>query len=172
MSEPIQQPPIIEPIEDAATQLARLLPVHEELRAKASARKTKIAEHESTIAALQGQLATASETIKEVTINGPLKAMAASISISPELWIEQFGRSHRLEMVKGQLTVLSTDGKQSIPFERDALIAHFNADAHPQSKIFRSITIISRASGAANVTGFPRGKGASTQGNSPQFGLR
>jgi hypothetical protein len=171
MPEPIVQPPIIEPIEDAATQLAKLRISHDEVMAKASTRKAKIAEHEATIAALQGQLTTANETVKEATVNGPLKSMAASISVSPELWIEQFGKTNRLEIVKGKLTVLSTDGKQSIPFEREALIAHFNADAHPQSKIFKSITIISRASGA-NVTGFPRGKSASTPSNGPHFGLR
>jgi hypothetical protein len=172
MSEPIvtQQPPIVEPIEDAATQLAKLRPIHEEVLAKASARKVKIVEHESTIAALQGQLSTANETIKEVTIGGPLKAMAASISISPELWLEQFAKSHRLEIVKGQLTVLTADGKQ-VPFEREALIAHLNADAHPQSKVFKSITIVNRASGAAGVTGFPGGKITTTPAKF-HFGLK
>jgi LPS O-antigen subunit length determinant protein (WzzB/FepE family) len=149
-----------------------LLPVHEELRAKATARKAKITEHESTIAALQGQLTTAQETVREATINGPLKAMAASISLAPELWLEQFAKSHKLEMVKGQLTVLTTDGKQSIPFNRESLIAHLDADAHPQSKVFKSITIATKASGAAGVTGFPRSNQSSSTGNRPQFGLR
>ena len=169
MSEPIEQP-IVEPIEDAATQLAKLRPIHEEVLAKASARKVKIVEHESTIAALQGQLTTANDTIREVTINGPLKAMAALISISPELWLEQFAKSHKLELVKGQLTVIAADGKQ-VPFDRDSLIAHFNADANPQSKVFKSITIVNRASGAAGVTGFQGGKSTTTPAKF-HFGLR
>jgi hypothetical protein len=170
MPEPIEQP-IIAPIEDAATQLAKLRPIHEEVLAKATSRKVKIVEHEATIAELRGQLTTANDTIKEVTIAGPLKAMAASISISPELWLEQFGKSHRLEMVKGQLTAIATDGKQ-IPFNRDALIAHLNGDAHPQSKVFKSITIVNRASGAVSTTAHPFSKGTASQVNLPSFGLR
>lgn len=169
MSEPIEQP-IVEPIEDAATQLAKLRISHDEVIAKASARKVKIVEHETTIAALQGQLATANDTVREATINGPLKAMAASISISPELWLEQFAKSHKLELVKGQLTVLTADGKQ-VPFEREALIAHLSADAHPQAKVFKSITIVNRASGAASTTGFPSGKSTTTPAKF-HFGLR
>ena len=171
MPEPIEQPPIVEPIEDAATQLAKLRPVHEEVLAKATSRKVRIVELESTLAELQGKLTTANDTIKEVTIAGPLKVMAASISISPELWLEQFGKSHRLEMVKGQLTVIAADGKQ-IPFNRDALVAHLNADAHPQSKVFNSITIKSRASGAVSTAAHPFSKGAAIQANLPSFGLR
>jgi hypothetical protein len=170
MPEPIEQPPIIEPIEDAATQLAKLRPIHEEVLAKATSRKVKIVEHEATIAELRGQLATANQTVREATVNGPLKSMAASISIVPELWLEQFAKSHRLEMVKGQLTVIASDGKQ-IPFEKEELFAHLTAETHPQAKVFNSITIKSRASGGASPTIIPAAKGRAI-GPKHRFGLR
>jgi hypothetical protein len=93
-----------------------------------------------------------------VTIDGSLKQMSEDISTAPEPWAEQFGKSYRLELVNGELTLLDTDGKpvtregKAIPFERDMLVAFLTNERHPQAKAFRAITIASRASGGAAPT--------------------
>jgi hypothetical protein len=166
-----------EPI-DLEAELETLRRVNAELVTKAANRKTKITELESTVTELQGKLSEANDSFHEVTVGLPLKAMAESISLSPELWLEQFNKSHKLEMVKGQLTFLQTaDGKpvlkgeKPVPFERSALIDLLTSDAHPQAKTFKSITIASRASGASgqpnNGTAQP-----AKEAKLPQFGLR
>jgi hypothetical protein len=129
-----------------------------ELVAKNTNRKQRIAELEATVADLQGKVAERDTSLRAITIDGPLKSMAESLSNCPELWIEQFSKSYRLEMVKGELTLLSVaDGKpvtkdgKPIPFERDALTRLLTGTDHPQAKIFNAITIASRASGGAET---------------------
>jgi hypothetical protein len=102
--------------------------------------------------------------------------MAESISISPEIWLEKFTANYKVEPVKGVLTLLSADGtpvlKDGAPvkFERYALIDLLTADTHPQSKIFKSILIASRASGGGAT---PQNKGSrGPKAAAIQFGLR
>jgi hypothetical protein len=162
---------------DLEKEVETLRRVNAELVTKAANRKTKITELESTVSELQGKLSEAHDSFHEVTVGLPLKAMAESISFSPELWIEQFSKSHKLEMVKGQLTLLTADGKpvlkgeKPVPFERGALIDLLTSDAHPLAKTFKSITIASRASGAS---GQPNNRVTQLvkEPKPPQFGLR
>jgi hypothetical protein len=91
-----------EPI-DLGKEVETLRRVNTELLTKSANRKTKIAELESSVTELQGKLSEANDSFHEVTVGLPLKAMAESISFSPELWLEQFGKSHKLEMVRDSL---------------------------------------------------------------------
>lgn len=136
-------------------ELETLRRTNSELVAKNSTRKAKIAELEASVADLQTKLSEREASIRTITIDGPLKTMAESISTAPDLWIEQLHKSHRVELVDGKLTLLSTDGKpvlkdgKPVPFKREALIDLLTADDNPQAKAFKAITIASRASGAA-----------------------
>jgi hypothetical protein len=177
MSEETQQS--LQPTDDAIAELETLRKAHQEVLTKNASRKTKIAELEAANAALHSQLSEASDTIREVTIGVPLKAMSESLSTAPELWIEQFSKHFRIEMKKGQLTLLSADGKPvlkegvAVPFEREALTELLIGKDSIHGKTFKAITIISRASGAANSTANQRSSRKPDQ-NKPsiQFGLR
>lgn len=172
MSEETQQPI------DAMQELSTLRTVNAELLQKSATRKARVIELESIVTELQRKLSEANDSLRQVTIDGPLKAMAESISISGDLWLEQFSKSYRLEMVQGQLTLQTVDGKpvlkggKAVPFERQALIDALTTDAHPQAKVFKSITIASKASGA-NSSGSHRSVQTSAEPKQlPQFGLR
>src|SRR6185437_85930 len=147
MAEPTQQA-----LNDELETLRR---TNSELIAKNSTRKQRIGELEATVADLQSKLTSASATIQEMTIGAPLKSMAEDISTCPNEWIEHFSKSYRLELLNGELTLISVaDGKtvqkegKAIKFEREALNALLLHEKHPQSKLFRAITIVSRASGS------------------------
>jgi hypothetical protein len=145
-----------------------------------STRKMRITKLEATNAELQTKLTEANISLRQVTIDRPLKQMSESISTCPELWLEQFSKTYRLELVDGELTLHSNDGKpvqhegNAIPFERDALVAYLTDEKHPQAKAFRAITIVSRASGGANSTQDGASRKAITTSQRPtfQFGLR
>jgi multidrug resistance efflux pump len=94
-----------------ASELETLRKVNAELVAKHARDKAKLAELETGTSALQAQLSEASESLKQATVAGPLKAMCAELSSVPELFEEQFSKHYKIEMVKGALTLLTTDGK-------------------------------------------------------------
>ena len=172
MSEPIIEPAIV----DEATELATLRRVNQELLTKSATRKARVTELEASVTALQSKLAEADTNVYELTVGGPLKAMAESISISGELFLDQFNKSYKVQMVKGALTLLTADGKpvmkgdMPVPFERQALIDFLTEEGHPQAKVFNSILIISRASGAGSMPA----RRLSPEPKKPaiQFGLR
>lgn len=175
MAEETQQQPN-EPTQNDAAELATLRTTVSELKTKSATRKHRIAELEAANAELQTQLTDASTALRQITIDRPLKQMSESISTCPELWIEQFNKSYRLEMVKGNLTLLTTDGKpvvkgdKPVEFDRESLIAFLTDEKHPQSKAFNAISITSRASGAAAS---PPGKpSAAPKPPAVPFGLR
>jgi hypothetical protein len=161
-----------------AVELETLRRVNGELKIKSATRKARVTELESTVADLQSKLAASNDSLRQATIDGPLKQMSESISTAPELWLEQFGKNYRLEMVKGQLTLRTPDGKpvlqgeKPIPFEREALVKLLTDGDDAQAKIFKSIIIASRASGASAP--HRNGRTSSTEGKKPaiQFGLR
>jgi hypothetical protein len=174
MPEPTQRPI------DTAQELATLRTVNAELLQKSAARKQRISELESTVTELQSKLSETNDSLRRVTIDGPLRAMAEELSTAPSLWIEQFSKSYRLEMLDGKLTMQTADGRpvlsgdKSVPFERQVLIQFLTSDTHPQAEAFKAITIVSRASGAGTINN-ERGR-VSTQ-DAPkslalQFGLR
>jgi len=165
-----------EPI-DLSAEVETLRRVNGELKTKSATRKAKVAELEATVTELQSKLLDAHTSLRQVTIDGPLKQMSESISTAPQLWLEQFNKSYRLEMVKGQLTLQTTDGKpvlkndKPVPFDREALVKLLTDGDHSQARIFKSITIASRASGASAPY---RSRTSATDANKPsiQFGLR
>jgi hypothetical protein len=179
MQDPTHQP--TEPTSNDSAELSTLRTTVSELREKSTARKRRIAELEAALAERDSQLAQANATIKEITIDTPLRDLSESISTAPELWVEQFQKSgYRLEMKGSKLQVLTSDGKpvlhngSAVPFERDAL-AKFLTDekSHAQAKTFRAITIVNRASGsqAAPESG-QRKSNTASQKQTFQFGLR
>ena len=140
-------------------ELETLRRTNSELVAKASTRKQRITELEQANADLQAKLASANSTIHEFTIGAPLKIMAESISTVPDAWIENFNKTYRLELVNGELTILSAAERKPVekagkrlPIERRALIDLLTDEDHPQSKLFNAITIASHASGAQGTT--------------------
>jgi hypothetical protein len=149
MPEPIIEQPI-------ADELEVLRRTNGELVAKAATRKARVSELEATVTELQSKLSEAHDSLHEVTIGGPLKAMAESISIAPDLWLERFGKTYKIAIVSGQLTLQTIDGKpvlngeKSVPFERQALIDLLTTGDGAQAKTYKAITITSKASGAAN----------------------
>jgi hypothetical protein len=157
-------------------ELATLKKAHADLLVARRKDKSRITELESTVNEFQTKLSEANDSIRDLTVNLPLKAMAESISPSSELWLERFNKSHRLEMVKGQLTVLDADGKpvlkgdKPVPFERQALVDLLTNEAHPQSKAFRVITFVSKATGANGQSNNRTSE--SKLSAIPQFGLR
>lgn len=149
-----------------------------ELVTKNTTRKAKIAELEAANTELTAKLLEATSSLRAVTIDGPLKSMAESLSTVPELWIDLFNKSYRLEMVKGELTLLSTDGKpvqqegksESVPFEAKALTELLTTGDDATSRAFHAITITSKASGASSTT--QRSAASTPKAPAAQFGLR
>ena len=78
---------------------------------------------------------------------------------------------------KRQLTLQTADskpvlkGEKPVAFEKNALIDLLTNGAHPQAKVFKSITIASRASGANGQTK-NRTTPPAKEPKPPQFGLR
>jgi predicted RNase H-like nuclease (RuvC/YqgF family) len=173
MSKETEQP--TEPTQNDAAELATLRTTVGELKQKSATRKQRIAELEAANAELQAKVTEANASLRQITIDRPIKQMSESISTAPELWTEQFSKAYRLELVNGDLTLHSTDGQpvtkegKAIPFEREALVALLTDEKHPQAKAFRAITIASRASGGAAPT-----RSATSAPKQPdvQFGLR
>ncbi|HMH12097.1 MAG TPA: hypothetical protein VK578_03225 [Edaphobacter sp.] len=163
---------------DLSAEVETLRRVNGELVTKSATRKARVTELEAVVTELQSKLSEAHDSLHQLTVMGPLNAIAKEISIAPELWLEKFSQSYRLEMVKGQLTLQTADGKpvlkgeKPVPFERQSLIDMLTSDAHPQCKAFKSITIASKASGA-NASGGHRSVQTSAEPKQlPQFGLR
>jgi len=149
---------------DNNAELERLRLANVQLTEKSKTRKAKIADLEAANAALQTQL-------RQITVEAPLNALAVSMSAAPDLFIEQFNKSHRLEMIDGKLTIVNAeDGKPiNVAFEKDALLKHLTDDKHPQAKTFKAILIASRASGGAAPVTQRTEKPVVTQ---RKFGLR
>lgn len=136
MPEPTQQ--------TDANELERLRLANAQLTEKSKTRKLKIAELEAANAAIQAQL-------RLITVDAPMRSMAESMSTVPDLFIEQFNKSHRLELIDGKLTIVNAeDGKPiNVAFEKDALLKHLTDEKFSQAKTFNAILIASRASGGA-----------------------
>jgi hypothetical protein len=175
MSEPTQQ--VIEPTEELTT----LRRVNAELLAKSAARKAKIAELEVAAVTLQGKLTESESTIHDLSVTRPLKAIAESISIAPDVFLEHLNKSYRVEMVNGELSLLSPDGKpvrngdKPVPFTSEGLTDFLKSPTNPQAKLFSSILIVSRASGAGGGSSVARPARTAeppAQLKRPQFGLR
>jgi hypothetical protein len=166
----------IEQIADLA-EVETLRKVNAELVAKRARDKARITELETGAVTLQSQLTEASESLHQVTIGGPLKSMAESMSNVPDLFLEQFSKHFKVEMVKGSLTVLSADGtpavgkdKKPVPFERQALTDLLTTGDDARAKTFKAITFASRASGGASIG--THNRASQTKVDKPQFGLR
>ncbi len=168
----------IEPSPDTA-ELTILKQAHREVLTKRQKDKARIAELESVVTGLQSKLSESAETIHQITIGVPLKTMAESMSTVPDLFLEQFSKHYKVEMVKGVLTLLTTDGQpvtakngNAVPFERDALTEFLTSGDDTRAKTFQTIVIVSRASGAAGLSGKPGNATAQPKADTIQFGLR
>jgi hypothetical protein len=148
-----------------------------ELVAKNTTRKARIAELEAANAELQQTVTERGALIHSLTVGGPLKAMADRLSTVPDLWLEQFAKHYKVEMVNGELTLLSIDGKpvqhqgKTVPFETKALTELLTTGDDATAKAFRAITIVGKASGAASTT-TQRIEPVAQKAPKAQFGLR
>ncbi len=94
-----------------------------ELTEKNKTRKAKLAEVESTLADSQKHLTAANDQVHQLTIVAPLKQMSEQISTAPDLWLEQFAKGMKCELIDGKLTVVSVsdgkpvNGKDGMPVE-------------------------------------------------------
>jgi len=161
-----------------AIELETLRRVNSELVQKSQTRKAKITELEAQVAELQGKVATSDATIHDLAVTAPLKAMAASISIDPDFFLEQFGKSYKVEMVEGKLTLRTTDGQsvtndgKVVPFERQSLIDLLTSGDGTQAKVYRSIVIGTLASGANGSSGEQGSRHTSSAHKpKPSFGI-
>lgn len=159
------------------SELETLRKVNSELVAKHAKSKARIAELETGTVTLQSQLTDASESLYQATVGGPLQSMAESMSSVPDLFLEQFSKHFKVEMVKGTLTLLDADGKPAIgrdkkpiPFERQALTELLTSGDDARAKTFKAITIVSRASGGSSIGTHNRINQLKV--DKPQFGLR
>lgn len=158
-------------------ELDTLRRTNAELVEKNKTRTAKIAELEAANTALTAKLSERDATIHGITVGGPLKALAERISNVPELWLEQFAKHFKVEMVDGDLTLLSTDGKpvqkdgKPVPFETKALSDLLTDGDDTRAKAFRAITTTSRASGGAATT-TQKGTLVTPKAPAISFGLR
>jgi len=127
--------------------------------------------------ALQSQLTESNLSLHQATIGVPMKAMAESMSTVPDLFLEQLQRHYKVEIKDGSLTLQTADGKpvtgkdgKNIPFERQALTELLTTGDDARAKTFKAITIVNRASGAANISANNH-RGNQPMSTRPQFGL-
>ena len=160
-------------------ELETLRRTNAELVTKASTRKQRVTELEMANAELQKTVTERDATIYGLTVGGPLKAMAERISTVPELWLEQFAKRYKVELVNGELTLLSVaDGKtvhkdgKTVPFETKALADLLTTGEDATAKAFRAITIVSRASGAAGNGGPQKQEPTAPKPAPRRFGLK
>lgn len=173
----MSEPAIVATSTEDAAELITLRRVNAELLTKSSTRKARVLELEASLAELQAKFDGEVANVHSLTVEGPLQAMADSISNNDEFFLATFAKSYKVEMVKGLLTLLTTDGKpvlsktgKVVPFEREALLSLLRAEDHPQAKAYGTILIGSRASGS----GKPVGRSASAEPKrvTLDFGLR
>jgi chromosome segregation ATPase len=177
MSEQQTTDPIQERLAAVEAENATLRQVKAELLAKKSKSNDRVIELEAALAERDGQLTERDATIRQMTVETPLKQFAAQVSNAPELFMEQLAKSYKVELVDGKLSLQTPDGKpvmvegKPIPFEHQSLLKLLTNEAHPQAATFRAIMVATRASGAASPT---RGFGSSATPKKPDtfFGLR
>lgn len=168
---------ITEPTQNDELEVLRR--TNAELVAKNGTRKHRIAELEASVTMLQAQVSERDAKIHEFTIGAPLKAMAERISTVPELWLEQFAKHYKVELVDGELTLLSAaDGTpiqrngKPVAFETKAITELVTTGDDASAKAFRAITIASRASGGQASATISRTPSATLATPKAQFGLR
>jgi len=143
---------------DLTVELETLRRVNTELLAKKEKHKQALTAHETTIAELNARLTAANDTIREIRIGEPLKAMASELSNVPSLFLETFNKHFKVEMGEdGKLAVSGLDGKpllngkgEAVTFDRKSLGTYLTESepASERTKLFRAITITNKASGA------------------------
>jgi predicted RNase H-like nuclease (RuvC/YqgF family) len=144
MSEQTQQP---------NDELETLRRTNGELTDKNRKRKARIEE-------LEASLTSAQQQVNELLLNRPIKQLAAAISTSPETLIPSLLSDYKVELLQGGELVLQThEGKPvmhegvAVPFEPDAIRKLLLATKDESKKrLYESIIIVSRASGAATVS--------------------
>ncbi len=177
------------PTPEAEAELVTLRKLRDELLTSKNKQKAKIDELESQLLQANERVTSAEANVQELTINGPLKAMAEVISKTPGTFLDVFHRTYKLTMSKdGELTLLhARDDKpvldekdKAIPFERGALVKLLLADKDPAALAFYQTTLlIPAATGGADRT-IAKGRSPFANGSkseepkvvAPAFGLR
>lgn len=167
-------------------ELETLRRVNAELVTKNDKRKQRIAELESSNAALEGKLTDASASIHRLTIDTPLRRMAEDLAgDANELFIEQLTRHYDVALADGKLSLVDkekgkpvTDEGKPVAWERSALLNFLSKGDDARAKAFQRIMIYTKASGSGNSAEYSsRSFGSIGQPKMPQastarFGLR
>ena len=164
-----------------AEELNRLRATNADLLAKKQSYKTRIVELETANGDLTTKLAARDAELHAIRVDQPLMELASDISNLPEVFKEHLSKHYDVQNVDGKLRLLSKDGKQitdangsALPFDKPSLTRLLTADKHPESALFKTIIIVSRASGGAGnrlPTPSPE-SGVKKPQPEMQFGLR
>ena len=173
-----------EPNNDQNEELLRLRTTNADLLAKKQSYKTRIAELETANSDLATKLDARDAELRTIKVETPLRELAGEMSNLPELFAEKLQKHYDIQAIDGSLQLLSKDGKQvvdasgnPITLDKPSLTKLLLADKHPDSAIFKTIVIVSRATGGAGAprsNGLPisPGSGANKQQPGIEFGLR
>ena len=165
---------------DNNEELSRLRATVTDLLAKKQSYKTRLAELELANTELKTTLTARDAELRTIKVETPLRELATDMSNLPDLFMEKLQKHYDVQLSDGQLQLNGKDGKHvldasgdPIPFTKPALTKLLIADDHPDSAIFKTIVIVSRASGGAG-TRLPMSPRASEIKPSPgvEFGLR
>jgi len=135
--------------EQLQAELETLRRTNAELLEKSRTRKARVGE-------LEGKLTETEAKVQELIRNRPLKQLAAAISVAPDALITSFLSDYRVELEGANLVLQTLDGKpvlhegKTVPFEPEAIKALlFATKDDAKLRLYNSILIVSRASGAA-----------------------
>jgi flagellar basal body rod protein FlgG len=177
MPEPIEQPNS----GDVATELLKLQKVHTELLGKRQRDKARIAELETTLSETQGRVTAAEARAYELEVGQPLKSLAKAMSDVPDYFLQTLQAHFQIQAKDGALTILTKDGKPVIDAEGKAVgcepsalgkyLTETDADSE-RTKVFRKITTVSKASGAASGSGNRQAAVSGSINLANNFGLR
>ncbi|NYF80571.1 hypothetical protein [Granulicella arctica] len=175
-----------QPIENS-NEIAVLKQTLAEVQAKATARKARITELETQVATLTTNLSASQTELQNITINTPLRTMAESLSVVPDIWIAEFKKHFKVELKDGKLSVLNQDGEPAlakdgkpVEFTRTALVGLVTKSDNAAFRPFDHITTVSLASGggaigipgAGSVQAYPENRATDAPKPTRKLGLR
>jgi hypothetical protein len=144
---------------DDTNELETLRRTNSELVAKNATRKQRIKELEEQVSSLEAKNTDSAKRIRDLEIGTPLKQMADSLSNVPELLIEQLQKHYAIELADGKLALQTPDGKpiatkdgKFVAWDQQALRDYLTGSDNPQARVFQTLIIASRASGAGGST--------------------
>lgn len=145
---------------DLTVELETLRRVNAELLQKKEKHKLAIAAQEQSVAELTARLTAANDTIREIRVGEPVKALAAELSTVPGLFMETLAKTVKFDLDQnGKLAVFNLDGKplvnakgETVTATAESLRPFLIEGDSEHAKLMRAIVIGSRASGGIMPT--------------------